>query len=77
MTYQELYAHLQGKYAVSSNKFLELDAQLSKTNGFGEFHLLPTYLVAKEQWQIDSNNYWNFLSLIKGKSINPNDDVQL
>ena len=73
MTYQEYYSQLYKEYEEASANFLKLDKELSQTRGFGNSETLPEYLEAKTKWQIATNNYWGFLSSIKGKNINPND----
>ena len=65
------------EYDNSSKEFLRLDGVLLKTNGFGNLTDLPEYAKAKKKWQIATNNYWGFLSYIKGKDINPNDEFLL
>lgn len=73
MTYQEYYNILYKEYEEASANFLKLDKELSQTRGFGDFESVPEYLQAKIKWQIATNNYWGFLSSIRGKNINPDD----
>ena len=77
MTYQKYYEKLHNDYSNASEIYLKLELELSKTNGFGNFMDIPNYADAKSNWQIATTNYWNFLSDITGKNINPNDEFNL
>lgn len=77
MTYEEYYEILYNNYAESSEKYLKLEKELATTKGFGDFNSMPDYTSAQINWQIATNNYWRFLSFIKGKEINPNDQYIL
>lgn len=77
MTYQQLYDALQDKYAKKSDVFVKMDTKISQTQGFGDMVDMFAYHKAKGEWETASNNYWGFMSRIKGKSINPNDEVDM
>ncbi|NLR82280.1 hypothetical protein [Chitinophaga eiseniae] len=77
MTYQEYYEKLHKNYSEASEAFLKLDNELTQTKGFGNFNDIPSYLTAKENWQVATNNYWGFLAHIKDKNVNPNDEMSL
>jgi uncharacterized protein YukE len=74
MTYQEMYNKYHHDFAKASERLLKLDKELSETKGFGELQSIPEYQTAYKEWQIAGNNYNGFLSQLKGKNINPNDE---
>lgn len=73
MTYQEYYDILHKEYAETSETYLKLEKGLAETNGFGDFSDIPNYAIAKSSWQVAANNYWGFLTFIKGKDFKPDD----
>ena len=77
MTYQQYYEQLYKEYAEASDEFLKLDKELSSTQGFGNLMTNQKYVLAHKRWQIATNNYWGFLSFVKGKNINPSDEISL
>ena len=77
MTYQELYEKLQKEYSEASQVYLKMDTELSQINGFGAMDSLPKYAQAKSDWQVATNNYWNFLAMVKKNGIDPNGEVSL
>jgi len=77
MTCQEYYEALYKEYEEASDKYLKLDNELFQTQGFGDFSSLPDLRNCERKVQIATNNYWNFLSFIKGKNINPSDEFVL
>lgn len=74
MTYQEYYENLYQEYEGTSNEFLKIEKELSSTNGFDDFSLIPKYNKIKQSWQTATNNYWRFLSIIKGTNFSTNDE---
>ena len=77
MTYLEYYEQVYKEYKEASAMFLQLDNELFKTNGFGNFMDLPNYSKAYKRWQTATNNYRGFLLLIKGKDVEPDDQISL
>ena len=77
MTYKEFYEQLYSECAEASREFLELDRQMFETNGFSDMSDIPNYAKAKLKWQTATNNYWGFLSYIRGKGIDFNDEMTL
>ena len=75
MTYQEYFKRLHERYTEASSKFLAKDREMSRLDGFGDMKDLAEYATLKRHWQLTSNDYWGFLGTLKGKDINPNDQL--
>jgi hypothetical protein len=77
MSNQEYCQMLHQEYFETSQAFLSLDRQISGGAAISQ-HVDPSnYAAIKRRWQAAIHNYWNFLTLLKQRSINPNDEVQL
>ena len=74
MTYQEMFDKYQKEFVEASDTLLKLDKKLSSTNGFGDLSDIPEYQEAYKKWQIAGFNYYSFLSVLKGRNFNPNDE---
>ncbi len=77
MTFQQTFEKLQKEYAEASNKFILLDKELSETNGFGNLMDAPDYRLAHTEMQEAGNNYNNFLSMLRGKTFDPNEEYRI
>ncbi len=75
MTYQKKYENLQKELAEKANTYMTLETEITQVKGFGDVREMGKYMKARSEWQEASNNYWGFLSHLKGKDINPNDEI--
>lgn len=77
MTYQQLFEKLQKELAEKADVYLRMEKEVAQVKGFGDMGDLMEYRKAKGEWQVASNNYWGFLANIRGRDINPNDEVSI
>lgn len=75
MTYQQKHDELLKEVSDAWNKLLEVDKELVAINGFGDIDALPNYNRAYKDWQYAANNYHEFISWIRGRNFNPNDEL--
>ena len=77
MSNQEYCQQLYQEYFKTSQEFLSLNRELPHTTALENVPKHSRYTAIKQQWQTALHNYWDFLSLLKAKAINPNDEFQL
>ncbi len=75
MTYQKMYEHLQKDLATKADAYIKLEKEITQVKGFGDVKEMDRYMKARGEWQEASNNYWGFLTGLKGKDFNPNDEI--
>lgn len=75
MTYQQFYETLQSELKEKTDIYLKLEKELCQIKRWSDLGDLRDYNKAKNEWQTASNNYWNFLSDINVKAVNPDDEV--
>lgn len=75
MTYQQFYETLQSELKEKTDIYLKLEKELCQIKRWSDLGDLRDYNKAKNEWQTVSNNYWNFLSDINIKAVNPDDEV--
>ena len=57
------------------NKLLAVDKELSETKGFENIDSLPKYDRAYTDWQYHAGNYNGFISWLRGREFNLNDEI--
>ena len=77
MSNQEYCQKLYQEYFRTSEEFLSLNRELPHTTPAESITKNSRYTAIKQKWQNALQAYWEFLSLLKEKTINPNDEVQL
>lgn len=76
MSNQEYCQKLYQEYVETSQEFLDINRELPHATEVDKNAKASTYAAIKQRWQNAVRNYWDFLSLLKSKVINPNDEVQ-
>ncbi len=77
MTYDEHYKELHHEYAEASEQFFKVDKEVSQVHGFGNMSEIPRYFAAKKRMDDAHVTYWEFLNGLRGRNINPNDEMGL
>lgn len=77
MSNQEYCEKLFNEYFERSKEFLSLGREMSTGGEDADLEKERHYSVVKQKWQAAINKYYDFLSLLRGRNIQPNDEVRL
>ena len=77
MTYREYCEGLKNNYIEASQQFLEKNKTLSRTRKPEDLYDDAAYKEARQHWRLASNNYWEFLLMIRHSKVNPEDEIRL
>ena len=75
MTYQQLYETLQSELKEKSDIYFNMIKEICQSKGWADLGDLRDYTKAKIELRTASENYLSFLSAIKRKAVNPNEEV--